>query len=340
MMGKAWNLGNALESTTDGIADETLWNNKFPVSKPMFDAVKAAGFQTVRIPVSYMDKIVYENGKYTVDDTYMARVKQVVDVALASGLFVVIDVHNDGGANVDGMWLDITKTGDDFTTVKNKFSNLWTDIAVNFADYDQKLIFEGFNELNNGYDTAPTTVELNNVNALNQAFVTAVRSAGGNNSDRVLILNGYNANINYTVSGFVKPTDTGEADRLMLSVHYYEPKDFALNESGTSSWGTSLQKNYMRNQMKKVIDFAKSVDNNVPIFIGEYGAIDKNNASERCNYCYWLNYYAKYIDENVNVVTAYWDNGYIDELGFGLFDRTTNSVTDMGQMLINAIFNK
>lgn len=149
-MGKAWNLGNALDSTTNGIADETLWNNKFPVNKPIFD--------TVRIQVSYMDKIVFENGKYTVDDTYMARVKQVVNVAIAAGLYVVLDVHNDGGNDVQGKWIDITKTGAEFNSIKNKFSDLWTDIAVNFADYDQKLIFEGFNELNNGsYTTAPSS---------------------------------------------------------------------------------------------------------------------------------------------------------------------------------------
>lgn len=186
-----------------------MWNNKFPVSKPLFDTVKASGFDTVRIPVSYMDKIVYENGKYTVDDTYMARVKHVVDVAIAAGLYVVIDVHNDGGNGVQGMWLDITKTGNEFNNIKNKFSDLWTDIAVNFANYDQKLIFEGFNELNNGsYTIAPTTEQLSNVNILNNAFVTAVRNAGGKNTDRVLIISGYNTDINATVnSNFVKPAD-------------------------------------------------------------------------------------------------------------------------------------
>ncbi|MDE6103073.1 MAG: glycoside hydrolase family 5 protein [Oscillospiraceae bacterium] len=251
-MGKAWNLGNALDSTTDGVADETLWNNKFPVSKPMFDTVRASGFDTVRMPVSYMDKIVLENGKYTVDDTYMARVKQVVDVAIASGLYVVIDVHNDGGANVDGMWLDITKTGTEFNSIENKFSDLWTDIAVNFADYDQKLIFEGFNELNNGnYNTAPTTEQLSNVNTLNNTFVEAVRNAGGTNTDRVLIVAGSNTNIDYTVSGFAKPNDTA-SDRLMLSVHYYELDDFALNETGTDEWDESEQIIDIMNQFDKI----------------------------------------------------------------------------------------
>lgn len=333
-MGKAWNLGNALDSTTNGVADETLWNNKFPVSKPMFDTVKASGFDTVRIPVSYMDKIVYENGKYTVDDTYMSRVKQVVDVAIASGLYVVIDVHNDGGANVDGMWLDITKTETEFNNIKNKFSDLWTDIAVNFADYDQKLIFEGFNELNNGsYTIAPTTEQLSNVNTLNNSFVTAVRNAGGKNTDRVLIVAGYNTNIDYTVSDFAKPNDTA-SDRLMLSVHYYEPSEFTLGDSiDDDTWGTRSEKIYMQNQFKKLADFAELESIDMPVIVGEYGANDKGNLSDRKTYLQCLNSCAN----QYKMVTGYWDNGYIGEFGFALFDRTNNLVTSEGNALISAI---
>lgn len=333
-MGKAWNLGNALDSTTNGVADETLWNNKFPVSKPMFDTVKASGFDTVRIPVSYMDKIVYENGKYTVDDTYMSRVKQVVDVAIASGLYVVIDVHNDGGANVDGMWLDITKTETEFNNIKNKFSDLWTDIAVNFADYDQKLIFEGFNELNNGsYTIAPTTEQLSNVNTLNNSFVTAVRNAGGKNTDRVLIVAGYNTNIDYTVSDFANPNDTA-SDRLMLSVHYYEPSEFTLGDSiDDDTWGTRSEKIYMQNQFKKLADFAELESIDMPVIVGEYGANDKGNLSDRKTYLQCLNSCAN----QYKMVTGYWDNGYIGEFGFALFDRTNNLVTSEGNALISAI---
>ena len=339
-MGKAWNLGNALESTIDGIADETLWNNKFPVSKPMFDAVAKAGFKTVRIPVSYMDKIVYENGKYTVDDTYMARVKQVVDVALASGLYVVIDMHNDGGANVDGMWLDITKTGTEFNNIKTKYSAVWSNIADYFKDYDQRLLFEGFNELNNDdYDSDPTETELSNVNTLNQAFVNAVRVTGGKNTDRILIVAGYNNDVDMTVmdGGFSKPTDTS-ADRLMLSVHYYDPKDFALNENSTDAWNVDSNGSDIEEFIFNISDFAQN--NNMPIFIGEYGAVDKNNTSARAEYCYWLNYYADNNELNVKFVTACWDNGDTNQYGFALFDRTTNTVTSTGNTLINAIMGK
>lgn len=335
MMGKAWNLGNALDSTSDGTVGETLWNNKFPVSKEMFDAVKAAGFDTVRIPVSYMDKIVENaDGTYTIDSAYMARVKQVVDAAISANLFVIVNIHNDGGNGVEDMWLDITKTGDEFTAVQNKFAGVWSSIANTFADYDQKLIFEGFNELNNGnYNSAPNQTQTDNVNSLNETFVETVRNSGGKNTDRLLIVSGYNANIDNTIEGFVKPNDTS-TDGLMLSVHFYDPYDFTLNENGTSSWGTESEKSYLQNQISEIAEF--SSDETMPIFIGEYGAADKNNTSARADYYYWLNYYA---DSNTDtkIVTACWDNGDINQNGFALFDRTTNTVTPTGSTLISAI---
>ena len=332
MMGKAWNLGNALDSTSNGTAGETLWNNKFPVSKEMFDAVKDAGFGTVRIPVSYMDKIVQNaDGTYTIDSAYMARVKQVVDAAISANLFVIVNIHNDGGNGVEGMWLDITKTGSDFTAVQNKFAGVWSSIANTFANYDQKLIFEGFNELNNGTQNAPSPSDLSNVNNLNQAFVTAVRNSGGEskkNQDRVLIVNGYNANIDNTVNSFVKPNDTID-DRLMLSVHYYDPYNFTLNENGTSEWDADTE--YMEGQLQKIATFANGL--NMPVVIGEYGAIDKNNIDSREEYIATFNAIAT----ELGIVTAYWDNGYTGQYGFAIFDRTNNTITATGQVLLNAI---
>ena len=338
MMGKAWNLGNALDSTTSGTAGETLWNNKFPVSKPLFDAVKAAGFGTVRIPVSYMDKIVQNaDGTYTIDSAYMARVKQVVDAAISANLFVIVNIHNDGGNGVKDMWIDITKTGDEFTAVQNKFAGVWSSIANTFADYDQKLIFEGFNELNNGTQNEPSASNLSNVNELNRAFVTAVRNSGGENKknqDRVLILNGYNADIDNTVNGFAKPDDKTASNviienRLMLSVHYYDPYDFALNENGTSEWDADTE--YMEGQLQKIVTFANGL--NMPVVIGEYGAIDKNNIDSREEYIVSFNAIAT----ELGIVTAYWDNGNSGQYGFAIFDRTNNNVTTAGQVLLSSI---
>ncbi len=332
-MGVAWNLGNALDAISeDGKVNEQAWN-EVVTTKKLIQAVKGQGFNTVRIPVSFLDKI---NSDGTVDSEYLARIQQVVDYAYSQGMFAVIDMHNDGG-EVANKWLDITKTGAEFDAIKTKFAAVWTDIATYFRAYDQKLVFEGFNELMNGnYNAAPQQYQLDNVNALAQAFVTAVRSAGGKNDDRVLVVAGYNTNIQETINGFVKPTDT-ESDRLMLSVHYYDPYNFTLNEnSGENTWGTDEQKQAMATAIDDIALFAMS--EGMPVFIGEYGPIDKNNIEARKAYCYELNYCAKN-NGVANVVTAYWDNGVVGTNGSALFDRVNNVVTATGEKIVSAIRN-
>lgn len=337
-MQPCWNLGNSLEavdgdstSATYGQVGEKFWGNP-KTTKLLIQAVKNAGFNSIRIPVSYMNKI---NSNNTVDTAYLARIKQVVDYAYDMGMYVVIDMHNDGGYNIHNMWLDITKTGGEFTAIQTKFSAVWSNIATYFANYDQRLIFEGFNELMNGdYSSVPTQAQYDNINDLNTAFVSAVRNAGGNNTDRVLIVAGYNTNIAYTIAGFTKPADTGAANRLMLSVHYYDPDDFALKENGTSSWNADTEKAAIQTAINNIATFAAG--KNMPVFIGEYGPIDKNNITARASYCYWLNYYAGYAG---NVVTAYWDNGFTTTNGSGLFDRINNAVTTDGTTIISNIKN-
>ena len=304
MMGKAWNLGNALDSTDNGTVGETLWNNP-TVNKSLFELVKASGFDTVRIPVSFMDKIGSAENGYAIDTAWMNRVKTVVDYALNSGLYVIIDVHHDGSKDVTGKWIDISLTeGEKRTAMLNKFSAVWTQIATTFVNYDQHLIFEGMNEVMIGDSYGYTSLlAYENINALNQTFVNAVRNVEGN-SDRCLLIPGYNTNIDLTISGlFKKPTDT-IANRLMLSVHYYDPYDFTINEDDElTDWGSAAEHAYMKNQFQKISAFANGL--NMPIIIGEYGAIDKDNIEERSLYLRRLNEYAA----EYNIVTAYWDNG-------------------------------
>lgn len=335
MMGKAWNLGNALDSTDKGTVGETIWNNP-TVNKSLFELVKASGFDTVRIPVSFMDKIGSAENGYTIDTAWMNRVKTVVDYALNSGLYVIIDVHHDGSKDVTGKWIDISLTeGEERTAMLNKFSAVWTQIATTFANYDQHLIFEGMNEVMIGDSYGYTSsLAYENINALNQTFVNAVRNVEGN-SDRCLLIPGYNTNIDLTISGlFKKPTDT-TANRLMLSVHYYDPYDFTINEDDElTDWGSAAEHAYMKNQFQKISAFANGL--NMPIIIGEYGAIDKDNIEERSLYLRRLNEYAA----EYNIVTAYWDNGFMGEYGFAIFNRNTNTVISSSQSLINAIMGK
>lgn len=334
MMGKAWNLGNALDSTKNGTVGETLWNNP-TVNKSLFELVKDSGFDTVRIPVSFMDKIGSAESGYAIDTAWMNRIKTVVDYALDSGLYVIMDMHHDGSKDVTGKWIDISlPEGTQRTAMLNKFSAVWTQIAETFADYDQHLVFESMNEVMIGESYGYTSsLAYENINALNQTFVNAVRSVDGN-SDRCLLIPGYNTNIDLTISGlFKKPTDT-TANRLMLSVHYYDPYDFTLNEQGTSTWGSSEEIAYLKSQMQKISAFANGL--NMPVIIGEYGAVNKENDFNRIIYLSALNRTA----ETYNIVTAYWDNGYTGQYGFALFDRNSNMIIESGTELINAIMNK
>lgn len=326
-MGMAWNLGNSFDAVdSEGNVSETIWGNPI-TTKELFVAVKNAGFNTIRIPVSYMNMINSDN---TVNTDYLERLEVVIKDAYNMGMYVVINMHNDGGYGVTGKWLDITKTGSDFEAIKTKFAGAWTSIATYFKDYDQKLVFEGFNELLIDYSTAPTATHYANITALNNAFVSAVRAAGGSNADRVLIVAGYNTNIDYTIAGFSKPTDSA-TNRLMLSVHYYDPYDFTLNESGTASWSDTTS---MQTAINNICTFAKG--KNMPVFIGEYGPIDKSNTTVRGQYCYWLNKYAA-SNTDAEVVLAYWDNGVVGTNGSALFNRTTNTVTSTGTTIINYI---
>ena len=370
-MGVAWDLGNALEASTGGIVNEKDWGNP-KTTKKLIQAVKAAGFNTIRVPISYMNMIdpAYDaEGKvtnYTVNDTYMARIQQVVNYAYSQGMYVVINIHNDGAPTVTGSWIDISKTGDAFNEILDKFAAVWTDIATTFEGYDQKLVFEGANELMLYNQYTPSTDQLKeaykNINALNQAFVNAVRGVDvngnnvttDNNDERVLIVCGYNTNIDYTTTanGFVKPNDPSNAqqNKLMLSLHYYDPSDFALDGSVTQ-WPTGEEnannyysKAYMQSQINAASTTGESLG--MPIFLGEYGPEVKYttvndesvyNIQYVANYDYWLNYYAR---SRGNIVTAYWDNGVISGTGgSGLFDRTNNVITSNGKIILNAIMD-
>ena len=335
-MGLAWNLGNALEVVdADGNVNEKAINPK--TTKKLIQAVKAAGFNTIKIPVTFIN-LIGEDG--TIDDVYMARILDVVDYAYDMGMYSIVSLHGDGMPGIKGYWIDIDKTGTEFNDILNKYSALWADVAQAFAGYDQKVLFQAGNEFMNSagnYAAPPTQTEYDNINALDQAFVNAVRNNGAaNNLDRVLLVVGYNSNIDWTVAGFKKPRDRAE-NKIMLSVNYYEPTQFTLGgyEGGSDSSSTwdedgAYGTSYMNSQFSRITTFAGT---NMPVMIGEYGPAFKNNLDQITNYVQKLNYYAALY----SMVTAYWDNGEMGYLGTAIFDRTNNVITDNGQAIVNAI---
>ncbi|QYR21757.1 cellulase family glycosylhydrolase [Paenibacillus sp. sptzw28] len=351
-MGAGWNLGNQLEATTNGWPSETAWGNP-AVTQALIQKVKAAGFKTIRIPVSYLNYIG-SGPNYTIDSTWLSRVKTVVDYAYSEGLYVIINVHGDGYTNVAGSWLLVNSS--DQTTVRAKYQKVWQQIANTFVNYDEKLIFESMNEVFDGTWGTPNPTYYSNLNTLNQVFVNTVRQSGGNNAARWLLIPGWNTNIDYTAGnyGFVLPTDNYRSStvpssekRIMISVHYYSPWDFAGEETGTiTQWGATAtntskkstwgQEDYLDSQFKSMYD--KFVTQGYPVVIGEFGSIDKTafdsaNDNYRAEFAKAVTATAK----KYGSVPVYWDNGHNGQYGFGLFDRSTYAITEQG--IINAIMS-
>src|SRR6185437_1546225 len=242
-MGAGWNLGNSLEASSNGIPSETAWGNP-TVTQALVDKVKAAGFNTIRIPVSYLGDIG-PGPSYTINSSWLNRIQQVVDYAYNRGMYVLINMHAAGYESATGSWLRCDTS--DHTTIRDKYQKVWQQIASRFQTYSEHLIFESMNEEFDGTYGTPTQPCYSNINAYNQIFVDTVRKTGGNNSSRWLLVPGWNTNINYTAGnyGFVLPTDQyrsssvpSNEQRIMISVHYYDPWDFAGEQSGTiTQWG-------------------------------------------------------------------------------------------------------
>jgi endoglucanase len=309
------NLGNTLEA----LPTETSWGQPLTTQKIM-DGYKAAGFNTVRIPVAWF---AHADANDRVDPAWMARVKQVVDHARAAGLYVMINTHWDGG------WLNHPSYAKQ-AALNARLTGLWTQIATAFKDYDEHLLFAGTNEVGMESLFAPPNDEFAAVqNSFNQTFVTAVRATGGNNATRHLIVQGYNTSIEHTVARAVVPKDT-VPERLMMEVHYYDPYDFALNgDSKIWQWGANAKdpaatqtwanEPWVEKQFSDMR--ARFADHGVPVIVGEYGAFPKSAYPGMKPYVHdWIRQVTGSMRKH-GLVPVWWETD-------GLFDRTTGAQKD------------
>ena len=321
-----WNLGNSL----DAPEGETAWGN--PVVTPeLLQSVAASGFDLVRIPVTW-SMHTGAGPDYVIDSAWLDRVEEVVGYAESAGLYAIINLHHDGAdAYEEVEWLTLNDSTGAVTEANNmavaqRFTALWTQIAARFAGHGERLLFESMNEIHDGYG-APDPAYYTIINNLNQVFVDLVRASGGNNAQRHLVVPGYNTNIDYTLAGFVAPTDP-TANRLILSVHYYDPYQFAL-AAETNTWGAASpgsndwgQEDYVVSQFDKLK--SKFIDAGLPMIIGEYGAVHQEGFED------YRRYYMEYVTKAAHdrgILPVYWDNGS-QESGaeaLGLFDRASGS---------------
>lgn len=279
-MGIGLNLGNTMEAYNAANCEkityewipvigkntpkdyETCWG-AVVTTQAVINGIKAEGFDTVRIPV-FWGNMMKNDGTYTINSEYIARVKEIVDYCQKAGLYTVINIHH-----FDEFIIRRNST----EKCKEIFTRLWTQIAEYFKDYPYTLVFEGYNEYlgGNQFNERGELVELSKkdaykmTNTLNQAFVDAVRATGGKNAERVLIVSGYWTNIDNTSSAqFVMPKDT-VSDRLMVSVHYVDNMMYWINQIGGQSW-----LNYIDDQIKKLNK--AFTQKNIPVFMGETSA--------------------------------------------------------------------
>jgi endoglucanase len=320
-----WNLGNTLEAQ----CGETAWGNPM-VTQQFINSVRAAGFNTIRIPGGW--DCHANQSTMTIDAAWMARVKQVVDYAYGQGMYVILNIHWDGG------WLQDHPLFSFQTAVNNKQRAYWTQIATTFRDYNERLLFAGTNEVHADFGT-PTSEHITVQQSYNQTFVNAVRATGGNNASRTLVVQVYNTNIWHGLDFFSLPTDT-ISNRLMVEVHHYDPYDFTLNPSGPClAWGAPFpaqsacswaQEAYHDDLFARVRN--EWVALGIPVILGEYGVATRPNLNLQSRQ-YYLEYVNRVAAAN-GVKTFYWDNGVAPSQtnGFALFDRNSGAIIDQGAL--------
>ena len=316
-LGMGWNLGNHFDAYNDGVSGETAWGNP-RATQTAFDKIRAAGFRTVRVPVTWLGHIG-EAPDYKIEDVWLDRVAEVVGYAEAAGLNVIINMHHDGADSK--YWLDVKTAAVDADVHKQileQVGAMWGQIADRFRDKGKFLIFEAFNEIHDGGwgwgdNRKDGGKQYNCLNEWNQAFVDAVRASGGENADRILGIPAYCTNVDIAVETFRLPKDTAK-DRLMMAVHCYDPYDYTL-PAKKSEWGhtaSSSKKVPGDNEadLRKV--FEKLHDNfiskGIPVYMGEFGCVNRATAREQAFQQYYFKYYAK-LAKTYRVPSILWDNG-------------------------------
>lgn len=316
-LGMGWNLGNHFDAYNNGVSGETAWGNP-KATQTAFDKIRAAGFRTVRIPVTWLGHIG-DAPDYKIDDKWLDRIAEVVGYAEAAGLNAIVNMHHDGADS--NHWLDIKTAATDADVHKQileQVSAMWRQIADRFRDKGKFLVFEAFNEIHDGGwgwgdNRKDGGKQYRCLDEWNQAFVDAVRVSGGENADRILGIPAYCTNVDIAVETFRFPKDTAKG-RLMMAVHCYDPYDYTL-PANKSEWGhtaSSSKKVPGDNEadLRKVFEklYNNFISKGIPVYMGEFGCVNRATAREQAFQQYYFKYYAK-LAKTYDVPSILWDNG-------------------------------
>lgn len=351
-MGMGWNLGNSLDAHANEVANETCWGNGACTQATM-DAIRAAGFRTVRIPVTWLGHIG-SAPDYKIDDAWMNRVAEVVGYAENAGLNAIINIHHDGADSKH--WLDIKTAATNSTknaAIEAQLKAMWTQIADKFKNHDNSLIFELMNEIQDGgwgwgANKTDGGKQYKTMNGWLQVCVDAIRATGGNNKTRWLGVPGYCTNPDLTINNLVLPTDS--ANRLIVAVHFYDPSDYSL-EDKYSEWGHNADSGKKcdwgdEDNVRKVFSSLQSkfIAAGTPVYIGEIGCVHRSTARAEAFRKYYLEYVCK-AAKTYGMAPIFWDNGSAaaGRESSGLFNHGTGEALNNGAkvaaIMVNAIEN-
>lgn len=332
-----WNLGNTLDAQ----------NVKYPKSSPseyemswgcpqttkeMIDKVKESGFNLIRIPVSWGQKM--DSSTYKINDAWMNRVQEIVDYAIDDGLYVILNIHHDNG-EADENNNFITPNYPYFYPdsahyqMSEKFvTSVWQQVAERFDSYDNHLIFETLNEPRLIAHRNEWWIDANNndckdamncVNKLNAAALNVIRKSGGNNAKRFVMMPSYAANADAsTLTGVQMPND----DHVIAEIHAYTPYSFALDKNGTDQWSESNGGGDIVALMQRLK--GAFLDKGIPVIIDEFGASNRNNEETRAA---WAKFYVSTADK-YGIPCVLWDNNQfgVGSENLGLLNRNTNTI--------------
>ncbi|MCL2638682.1 MAG: glycoside hydrolase family 5 protein [Oscillospiraceae bacterium] len=335
-----WNLGNTLDAhgnSPEGFAWlgdgtyagttvgelETAWLGEGAVAatQELFDTLKEAGFNTVRIPVTWY-KAADAANNYAIRADWMARVKEIVDFAVVNDMYIILNTHHD-----ESIFKFFDGEMKEFDSLR-AFELIWKQIAETFKDYNEKLIFEGLNEPRTQGSrnewTGGTREERLNINTYNQLFVDTVRATGGNNAYRALMITPYGANSDAAAMKDLRIPKDSVRDRIIVSIHAYTPWEFALrnDEEAVDTWSRTNRgdTNQIHHMFNRIYD--AFIHDGIPVIMGEMGAMNRNNIEARAD---WTEFYIE-TARKFGVPCIWWDNGLVEGDGelFGLIDRSTN----------------
>lgn len=328
-----WNIGNTMEAT----GGETAWGNP-KVTKALIDLVKANGFNAIRIPCSWNQNLANSSTAQIKAD-WLIRVKEVVQYCIDNDMYVIVNIHWDGG------WLEENCTEAKKVDNNAKQKAFWEQIATSLRGFDEHLLFASANEPN-----VEDATQMAVLTSYHQTFVDAVRSTGGKNAYRTLVVQGPSTDIAKTNKLMLAlPTDK-VASRMMVEVHYYTPWNFC-GLTADATWGkmfyywgngyhstTDIERNATWGEETAVSDDFKLmktqfIDKGIPVVLGEFGAIRRTSLTgdDLTKHLASRAYYLKYVVQQAKLnglLPFYWDEGSTADKGFGIFKRSDNTVFD------------